>query len=322
MKIGIIGTGAFGIALASNLIKNNNNIVMWSKFEEEIIELNTTRVCSRLNGYSIPDQIKFTSDMEEAIKESNLIIIVVPANFVYDTTLLIKKYYKSYQHICIASKGIEESEGRFLHDIVGELLETDKIGVISGPSFAVDIVESVPVGVTLASKNIETSNIISKALSNDYFKVSTTSDMIGVSICGCVKNIIAIGSGIIDGMGYPISTTSLLITLALDDIKNLIKGLNGSEDTILELAGIGDIILTCTSIKSRNYSFGKLIGETDDKQVIDNYVHNNTIEGLSALVNINKIVDNLQIDTPFIKLMHDVILGDKSKFDLINYIIE
>ena len=79
MKIGIIGTGAFGIALASNLIKNNNNIVMWSKFEEEIIELNTTRVCSRLNGYSIPDQIKFTSDMEEAIKESNLIIIVVPA---------------------------------------------------------------------------------------------------------------------------------------------------------------------------------------------------------------------------------------------------
>lgn len=322
MKVGIIGTGAFGIALASNLIKNNNDIIMWSKFEDEVFKLNTTRVCSKLNDYSIPDKIKFTNNIEEVIKDSALIIIVVPANFVYDTTLLIKKYYKSYQHICIASKGIEESRGRFLHDIVGELLETDNIGVISGPSFAVDIVENVPVGVTLASNNIETSNIISNALANDYFKVSTTNDMIGVSICGCIKNIIAIGAGIIDGLGYPISTTSLLITLALNDIKNLIKGLNGDEDTILELAGIGDIILTCTSIKSRNYSFGKLIGKTDNKQVIDNYVNNNTIEGLSALVNINKIVDNLQIDTPFIKLMHDIILGYESKFSLINYIIK
>ena len=146
--------------------------------------------------------------------------------------------------------------------------------------------------------------------------------MIGVSICGCVKNIIAIGSGIINGMGYPISTTSLLITLALNDIKNLIKGLGGNENSILELAGIGDIILTCTSTKSRNFSFGKLIGEINDKQVIDNYVHNNTIEGLSALVNINKIVDNLGISTPFIKLMHDIILDNKVKSDLINFIIK
>lgn len=321
LKVGIIGTGAFGIALASILDKNNNKVVMWSKFKEEIDELNSTRVCSKLNNYCISDSILFTNDMEEAVDNADLIILVVPANFIDDTTRLLKGYYNN-QHICIASKGIEESRGEFLHNIVGEILNTDRIGVISGPSFAVDIVESVPVGVTLASKNTETASIIKEAFANEYFKVSITSDMIGVSICGCVKNIIAIGSGIISGMGYPISTTSLLITLALNDIKNLIACLGGDENSILELAGVGDIILTCTSTKSRNYSFGKLIGETDDKQVIDNYVHNNTIEGLSALVNINKIVDNLGIYTPFIKLMHDVILGDKSKNELINFIIK
>lgn len=321
LKVGIIGTGAFGIALASILNKNNNKVIMWSKFKEEIDELNSRRICTKLNNYRIPDTILFTNNMEEAVNNVDLIILVVPANFIDYTTELLKNYY-SNQHICIASKGIEESRGEFLHKIVGEILDTNRVGIISGPSFAVDIVESVPVGVTLASKCDETASVIKKAFANDYFKVSITNDMIGVSICGCVKNIIAIASGIINGMGYPISTTSLLITLALDDIKNLINGLNGNEESLLELAGIGDIILTCTSTKSRNFSFGKLIGETDNKQVIDNYVHNNTVEGLSALININKIVDNLCIDTPFIKLMHDIILGDKSKYDLINYIIK
>lgn len=320
LKVGIIGTGAFGIALASILNKNNNNVIMWSKFREEVEELNSTRIFTRLNNYSIPDNILFTNNMEEAVSGADLIILVVPANYIDDTTNLLKNYYKDNQHICIASKGIEENRGEFLHNIVGEILNTDKIGVISGPSFAVDIVESVPVGVTLASKNRDTADIIKQAFANEFFKVSIIEDMIGVSICGCVKNIIAIGSGIINGMGYPISTTSLLITLALDDIKNLIKGLGGNENSILELAGIGDIILTCTSTKSRNFSFGKLIGETDDQQVIDNYVHNNTIEGLSALVNINKIVHNLDIDTPFIELMHDIILGGRSKYTLINFI--
>ena len=135
-----------------------------------------------------------------------------------------------------------------------------------------------------------------------------------------VKNIIAIGSGFINGMGYPISTSALLITLALNDIKKLILCLGGKPESILELAGIGDIILTCTSIKSRNFSFGKVIGESNNQQVIDNYVHKNTVEGYYSLKNINKIVDNLHINTPFIKIMYDIVIEQKSKSALINYI--
>ena len=322
MRVGILGTGAFGIALASVLDRNNVDIVMWSKFRNEIAELETIRVCEKLESYNIPDRIKFTNNIKEAVNDVELIIIAVPADYVYDTTLLFKDYYKSYQHICIASKGMEESMGRFLHEIVGDILNTDKIGIISGPTFAIDVVKQAPLGVTLASKNIETSNLIKKYLANDLFKVAISNDMIGVSLCGCLKNIIAIGSGIIDGMGYPISSQCLLITFAINDVKTLIRELGGNENTVLELAGVGDIILTCTSTKSRNYSFGKLIGQTDNKQVIDNYVHNYTVEGLNSLINVNNIVHNLHIDCPFIKLLYDVVLGIKSKGHLVRFIIK
>lgn len=321
LKIGILGTGAFGLALASVLYKNNNNIYMWSKFEDEILELKNSKKSSKLNDYCIPNDFVLTNNLEETVKGADLIIMVVPANFVEDTTKLLKNYYKD-QHICIASKGIEEGSGRFLHDIMSDILNTDKIGVLSGPTFAVDLVNGVPAGVTVASKNFSTCEIIRNAFVNENFKISITDDMIGVSICGCVKNIMAIGAGIIDGMGYPISSISLLITVALKDVHNLIEGLGGNPNTILELSGIGDIILTCTSTKSRNYSFGKLIGECDDYEVMHNYVQNNTVEGYSALLNINKIVDNLDVNLSFISLMREIVLHKKKKNDLINYIIK
>lgn len=320
MKVGIIGAGVFGIALADILYKNGNNITLWSKFEDEINQLNETRMCKSLEGYNIPNDIKFTTDIKETINDANIIIIAIPANYVKDSIFLMKDFYNN-QHICIASKGIDEENGKYLHDVVGEILNTNKIGIISGPSFAIDIVNNVPSGVTLASNNMDTTNAIVKALSNNLFKITTTNDMIGVSICGCLKNIIAIGAGILDGMGYPSSTNSLLITLALKDIKKLIINLNGNENTILDLAGVGDILLTCTSVKSRNYTFGKMIGQSDNQQVIDNYVHNNTIEGFRTLLNMNIFVDNLNINTPLIKLIQNIVIGKTDKIELIQFLI-
>lgn len=319
LKIGILGTGAFGLALASILYKNNNKIYMWSKFEDEILELKKAKKSSKLNDYCIPDDFVLTNNLEKTVIDADLIIMVVPANFVEDTTKLLKSYYKD-QHICIASKGIEESSGKFLHNIMNNILNTDKIGVLSGPTFATDIIKNIPAGVTIASLNNETNNIIKKAFLNDFFKISISDDIIGTSICGCVKNIIAIGTGIIDGMGYPISSIALLITEALQEIRKMIVKLNGNSDTILELAGIGDIILTCTNLKSRNYTFGQLVGKNDNYDVINNFVQNNTIEGLSNLKVINKIVDNYHLNIPIIKLIYDIIYNNVDKKQLIKYI--
>lgn len=320
MNIGIIGAGVFGIALADLLYKNGNHITIWSKFDDEINKLKDSRVCQNLEGFSIPKEIDFSTDMKKTIENANIIVIAIPANYVQETITLMKDFYQG-QHICIASKGIDEKNGKYLHDVIGEILNTNKIGILSGPSFAIDIVNNIPVGVTLASKNNDTTNILTKVFSNNLFKITTTNDLIGVSICGCLKNVIAIAAGMLDGMGYPVSTNSLLITSSLKELEQLIINLNGDKNTVLDLAGVGDILLTCTSTKSRNYSLGKLIGESNNQQVINNYVDNNTVEGYSTLLNMNNFVDNLNISTPLIMLIHNIVLGNNKKEELIEFLI-
>ena len=159
-------------------------------------------------------------------------------------------------------------------------------------------------------------------MKNNYVKLRPTRDIIGTEICGSIKNVIAIASGMIDGMGYPISTSSLLITEALNDIKNLSHALGGSKKTILSFAGFGDIILTCTSDKSRNYTLGKLIGSGISKEEISKYIENTTIEGLNTLISIKKLLSNRKIKMPFINLIYNIIYGDKSPNELSNFLIK
>lgn len=148
----------------------------------------------------------------------------------------------------------------------------------------------VPIGLTLATKSNYAKDVVIKGMRNDYVKLRHTRDVIGTEICGAIKNVIAISSGILDGMGYPISTSSMFITESLHDIKDLIKALGGSKKTILSFAGFGDLLLTCTSVKSRNYTLGKIIGEGKSKEEIDKYIESTTIEGLYTLMSIRKLI--------------------------------
>ena len=319
MNIGIIGTGVFGIALASILHRNNNEITMWTTFDDECNDLNHNRLRTNLNNYMIPDDIKITTDIEETCINKDIIYIAVPAEFVTDTCKLAVPYIKS-QHICIASKGIEESSLMFLPDIVKELFKTNRVGVVSGPTFAIDIVYKVPIGLSLASYNPETSKMIYNSLNNDLVKIFITNDVIGTCICGAVKNIIAIASGIINGLGYPISTQAMLITESLHDVKELINKLGGTGSTILSFAGFGDIILTCTSEKSRNYTLGKMIGSRVEEEKITTYINNTTIEGLTALRSFHNIISEKNIDIPLINLIYDIVYSKENPLELKNLI--
>ena len=319
MKIGIIGTGVFGIALASIINKNEKDITMWTAFDDELKDLNNNKTRKNLNNYKIPDNIKFTNDIKEVCDEKEIIFIAVPAQFVSETCKKAIPYIKN-QHICIASKGIEESSSMFLPDIVKQIFNTNKIGVISGPSFAIDIVNNVPIGLSLASYNPKTSSIIKNILENSLLKISITNDVIGTCLCGAIKNVLAIASGIVCGMGFPISTQAMLITESLHDVKELINKLGGNGNTVLSFAGFGDIILTCTSEKSRNYSFGKLIGENKDRKDIEEYMKKTTIEGLTALRSIHNIIIDNKIDIPIINLIYDIVYNKKSTDDLINFL--
>lgn len=321
MKVTILGTGAYGLALSKILVENKNEVVMWTTFENEKKEILETKKSPKLKGFRLDDNVVITTDLEESIKDSKLIVIAIPTAFVTDVCKSLKKYIKSNQHICIASKGIEQGTCLFIHDMIKKQIKTKYIGAISGPSFAVDLVKRVPVGLAVASKSKRTLNIIREAFSNDHFKLYPTNDIIGIEVCGAVKNIIAIASGMIDGMGYPISTQALLITQSLHDIKAIIHALGGSKKTILSFAGFGDILLTCTSEKSRNYTFGKLIGSNASKEEIEEYKNNITVEGLYTLKSIHKLINNKKIEIPTINIIYDIVFKDEKIDKLIEYLM-
>lgn len=322
MKVGVLGTGAYGVSLALILNENKHEVSMWTKFDEEANYLSQTRTSPNLKNIIIDEEIKISTNFKKTIKEAELIVIAVPAAFVDDVSKLLKKYIKTNQHICIASKGIERDTCLFVHDVVKKNINTDKIGVISGPTFAIDVANKVPVGLSLGTKNIETMNIIETALENSHVKLRPTDDILGIEICGAIKNVIAIANGMLDGMQLPISTQAMMITESLNDIKELIDALGGRKTTILSFAGFGDLLLTCTSVKSRNFSFGQLLGKKASKAEIDRYIETTTIEGLYTLKSIYKLLDDKQVKMPIINLIYDIIYGDKEPEDLLTFLIE
>ena len=321
MKVTVLGAGAYGLALSSILAENKNDVVVWTAFESEKNELVETRKSSKLNDFILDSSISVETNLKQAIEKSELIVLAIPTAFITGVCKDLKEYIKPEQYICIASKGIEQGTCLFIHDMIKKYIKTKNIGAISGPSFAIDLVHKVPVGLSVASKSRKTREIIMNAFANNHFKLYPTTDIIGIEVCGSVKNIIAIASGMIDGLGYPISTQALLITQSLHDIKALIHALGGSKKTILSFAGFGDILLTCTSEKSRNYCFGKLIGSRAPKEEIEEYKNRITVEGLYTLKSIHKLIKKKNIKIPTIDIIYDIVFKDKKIDKLLDYLM-
>lgn len=321
MKVAILGTGAYGLALGYTMYNNNQEVHMWTKFEQERdLLINTRKNEKLLPNFTIPEEIKFSCNMEEVVKDAKLIVLAVPAPFIDDISKELSKYIKD-QHILIASKGIENDTCLFLNNVVENYIKTDNIGVISGPSFAVDIIEKMPIGLSIASKNKETISLAKKALSNTYFKLRENDDIIGTEVCGAIKNVIAIASGMLSGLNANESTKAMFITESLHDIKEIIDVLGGDKKTILSFAGFGDLLLTCTTKKSRNFSFGYTL-VTEEKEQIDEYIKNHTIEGLYTVKSIHQLLKNKNADIPMISLIYDIILGKKEAKELLTFLVE
>lgn len=323
MKVTVLGGGAYGIALSLMLYKNNCDTTIWEKIDttrEMLIKKRENK--NVLQGIKIPNDIKIEGNLEKAVMDSDLIIFAIPAGFVDSVSLELSNYLKDNQHICLASKGIEQDTCLFVDDVLKKYIKTKNLAVISGPSFAIDIANNNPIGLTLATKNKTTCEIVHKALENDTLKLRDTEDITGVEICGSIKNVIAIASGILCGMDLPESTQAMFITESLHDIKSLIKALGGDGKTILSFAGFGDLLLTCTSTKSRNFTFGKMIGERKSKKEIDEYIAITTIEGLYTLKSIHKLIKNKKVDIPIIDLIHDIVFYDEDPNKIKSFLIQ
>jgi len=322
MNIAILGTGAYGIALALMFHKNGNHIKMWTKFKEEKDMIVKTRENSRvMPGVKVPKDIEISNDFESVVNDAKLIVVAVPAGFVDDVSVELAKYFHDDQYVLLASKGIERDSCLFVADIFKKHVKTKRYAVVSGPSFAVDIVTNCPIGLSLASENKKTRNIVREALESDSIKLRDTRDVIGVEVCGSIKNVIAIAAGILDGMGYPESTQAMFIVESLHDIKELISKLGGDRKTILSYAGFGDLLLTATSKKSRNFSYGRLLGSKASKKEIEEYVSNTTIEGLYTLQSIYKLLKDRKVKIPIINLIYDIVEGKQEVTTLPNFLI-
>ena len=317
MKISILGAGAFGLALASIFKENNNDVTVWSRFEEEVASLREKNTNEKIKNIKLPTGIKYTSNLKDTVESSELLVIAIPAQFVDDLVKQLKTLVKK-QYILIASKGIENDTFSFLEEVVRRGINTRKIAVISGPTFAIDIVKSYPVAFTLASRSWMTREVIKKTLINSHVKVRPSRDVVGVEVCGAIKNVISIASGMIEGMNYPESTKAMFITESLHDLKNLIKALGGNKKTILTFAGFGDLLMTATSTKSRNFTFGKMFVENRPKEEIEKYKKETTIEGLYTLETIYNLIKKKKVYMPIIYLIKDIVDGKKEAKSLID----
>lgn len=310
MNVSILGCGVFGTAIATTLLNNKINVNMWNKFQPEIDNLKEQTEYKNIN---------FSTNIENTIKKTDLIIIALPVNFIEDTIKELKQFYNN-QDILIASKGIDTNNNKFAYEIVKDILNIDNIGVISGGSFAIDMKEKKLLGLTLGTNTLSITNKVKQSLENNYIKIQYTNDYIGVSICGSIKNVMAIGFGILDGANYPESSRFLFLTEAIYEIKHLIEELNGNPNTIMSYAGIDDIMMTCTSSKSRNYTLGKLIGENKSIEEINNYKNTTTIEGLGTSKSIYNLSKEKNINLPLTNIIHNILYNNQNYTTLIKYL--
>lgn len=320
MNISIIGTGIYSIALALN-ISNDYQITMWSENKDLVNQYQKTHSLKPLTDVSLPSNIKLTNNIQDSIKDADLIIIGTSAKYVKEICNNIKDYYQPSIPICIASKGIENDNPVFLSDIIQSILKTKHIAVISGPTFAIDLINKAPCTLCVSSTSKKASKLIDIALSNNNLNLKFNKDIYGTQICGSIKNVIAIASGMLDGLGYNESTRAFFLTEALSSIQDLLIKLKCNPNTILTAAGVGDLILTANSSKSRNYKYGFLIGKKASKEELNEYLNNNTTEGYYTLISLQNLLKIRNIESPLINTIYNIIINNENPQILIDFLI-
>jgi glycerol-3-phosphate dehydrogenase (NAD(P)+) len=319
MKIGIIGTGAYSVGIAFVLSNNKDNkITMWSENEELVKDFKKTKKLNKIvEGKTIPKNISITNSMEDTLNDAEVVFLLTSINYVEDVCKNIKSIISPKVPICIGTKGIYDK--RFAYQIVAKNLK-NPLTIISGPTFASDLINMAPVGFTLAGKNKKSALKVKNVLSFSNIKIETSKDMLGISINGCLKNIYAIGSGIIKGLGYNESTLGLYLTQSYQELANILCKYNSTMETLNSLSGLGDLIATCSSTNSRNYTLGSLIGKKTSSKEVTKYIENNTVEGYTILEVMSKMLKKKHVKTPLLNTIYNIVKNNENPQKLINEI--
>lgn len=261
-NISMIGAGSWGTALAILLAKSGHRVKMWSCFEKERVMINDLKEHKeKLPGIKIPEKILCTGDIEESLHGSDMVVMVIPSHTIRENAKNISTYIKKETIIVNCSKGIESETGLRLSQVIKEEVPNANLVTLSGPSHAEEVANGVPTTVVAASEDISAAELVQDIFMTPLFRVYTNSDIIGVEIGGALKNVIALCAGISDGLGFGDNTKAALMTRGLVEISRLGTSMGANSQTFAGLSGIGDLIVTCTSMHSRNRRAGILIGQ-------------------------------------------------------------
>lgn len=310
-KIAILGAGSWGTALAILAARNGCQTLLWGHNPEHMLALATDRQNIRyLPNLPFPDNLQVTSELSDVATFSNLILICVPSHAFKKTLISLKPYSSIDIQIAWASKGFNPDDGCLLHEIVAEIFtEQTPAAILSGPTFAREVAANLPTALTIASAQPDFAKQLSTILHGGLFRIYTSSDVIGVEVGGAVKNVLAIAAGIADGLGFGANTRAALITRGLNEIIRLGVVLGGKQETFMGLAGLGDLILTCTDNQSRNRRFGLALGLGKNRNDAIQEI-GQEIEGISAARETFLLAKKYGIEMPITEQTYKVLYED------------
>lgn len=310
-NIGVIGAGSWGIALSVLLSNNGHQVKVWSIIEEEIKMLNECHEHKdKLPGVILSDKISFTTDLEEAVEGMDLLVMAVPSPFVRKTAADMKAYVRDGQIVVNVAKGIEETTLMTLSQIIEQEVPQAEVTVLSGPSHAEEVGRGIPTTIVVGAKNKVTAEYIQNIFMSDVFRVYISPDVLGIELGAALKNVVALAAGIADGLGYGDNTKAALITRGIAEIARLGMAMGGKFETFCGLSGIGDLIVTCASMHSRNRRAGILLGQgkTMDEAMAEVKM---VVEGVYSAKAALGLARKYNVQIPIIEQVNQVLFENK-----------
>ena len=311
VRVGVIGAGSWGIALAKLLDGNGHQVTVWSIIKEEIEMLKKEHEHKdKLPGVKLSENMVFTNDLEEAMKDKDILVLAVPSPFTRSTAHSMAPYLKDGQIIVNVAKGIEEHTMLTLSQIIEEELPTAQVAVLSGPSHAEEVGRGIPTTIVVGAKKKETAEYLQNIFMNNVFRVYISPDVLGIELGAALKNVVALSAGIADGLGYGDNTKAALITRGITEIARLGTAMGGRFETFCGLTGIGDLIVTCASMHSRNRRAGILIGQGKTMQEAMDEVKM-VVEGVYSAKAAMELSKKYGVDVPIIEQVNLVLFEGK-----------
>lgn len=321
-KIGVIGAGSWGTALAWLLANNGHEVTLWSIMEDEVKMLNETREHTlKLPGVKLQDSILITTDLETAMKDKDVLVLAVPSPFTRSTSHMMQSFAADGQLIVNVAKGVEETTLMTLSEIIEEEIPQARVAVLSGPSHAEEVGKGLPTTCVIGARNRETAEYLQEIFMSPVFRVYTSPDILGIELGAALKNVIALAAGVADGLGYGDNTKAALITRGIAEISRLGIAMGARAETFFGLSGIGDLIVTCASVHSRNRKAGYLMGQGYTmKEAMDQVKM--VVEGVYSAKAALALSEKYHVEMPIIVEVNKVLFEDKKAADAVDELMQ